>query len=272
MILAALRSELFKLGRNRWSLFWTFGLMPLFALVSGLIEQAYSHIYAGDLIPYAAPLEESLSGLGFISTSIAQLCAIVGAAILFAGEYRWETWRAILTRTERVPLMLAKMLTFAIAVAASILLCSLARFIVGLVDAAFSGRASWPPVGAGEILLAHGLGFLATFLQLMATAAFVMTVSVATRTMTAAIVAPILLLVVGEVSSIRYYAGLDLVGVVFPNIAGAGIRQLGQSVMGEPDVLLTHLAFPGAIALAGWFVLFLGMGLAAFRRQDLARE
>lgn len=272
MILAALGSELFKLGRNRWSLFWTFGLMPLVALVSGLLEQAYGHLYAGDVIPYAAPLEESLGGLGFISTSIAQLCAIVGAAILFAGEYRWETWRAILTRTERAPLMLAKMLTFAIAIACSILLCGLAGLIVGLVDAALTGSARWPAVGAGDISLAHGLGFLATFLQLMATAALVMTVSVVTRTMTAAIVAPILVLVVGEISSIRYYAGFDVVGVVFPNIAGAGIRQLGQSVMGEPDVLLSHFALPGAIMLAIWFVLFLGIALLAFRGQDLSRE
>jgi ABC-2 type transport system permease protein len=272
MILDALRSELFKLAKNRWSLFWAFGLMPMFALVSGVLEQAWVHFYAGDLIPYAAPLEDSLSGLGFISTSVAQLCAIAGAAIIFGGEYRWETWRAILTRTERIPVMLAKMITFAIAVAASILLCGLARFIAGLLDAALSGRASWPAVGAGEILLAHGLGFLATFFQLMVTAAFAMTVCVVTRTMTAAIVAPLLLLVIGEISSIRYYSGMDLFGAVFPNIAGAGIRQLGQAIMGEPDVLLPHLAFPGAITLAMWFVLFLGMALLAFRAQDLSRE
>lgn len=272
MILAALRSELFKLGKNRWSLFWAFGLMPAFALVTGLLEQAYVHVYAGDIIPYAAPLEDSLSGLGFISTSVAQLCAIVGAAILFAGEYRWETWRAILTRTERVPVMLAKMITFAIAVSASILLCSLARFIVGLVDAAFTARTTWPSAGAGEILLAHLLGFLATFLQLMATGAFVMTVSVATRTMTAAIVAPVLLLVISEISSIRYLMGGDPFGVVFPNVSGAAIRQFGQALMGEPDVLLPHLALPGAAMLAGWFLLFLGMALLAFRGQDLSRE
>lgn len=272
MILDALRSELFKLGRNRWSLFWTFGLMPLFALVSGLVEQGLVHVWAGDLIPYASPLEESLGGLGFLSTSIAQLCAIVGAAILFAGEYRWETWRAILTRTERVPVLLAKMLAFAIAVSASILLCGLARLVVGMADAAMTARTTWPLVSAGEIALAHVLGFVATFLQLMATAACVMTVSVITRTMTAAIVAPLLVLVAGEISSIRYYMGGDPFGVVFPNIAGASIRQFGQGVMGEPDVLLPHLAVPGAAALAGWFALFLTIALLAFRRQDLSRE
>lgn len=272
MILAALRSELFKLSRNHGSLFWAFGLMPAFTLAGGLLEQFYSHVYAGDLIPYAAPLEESLLGLGTMSTSIAQLCAIVGAAILFAGEYRWETWRAILTRTERIPIMFAKMIAFAIAAGVSILLCGVARLIVGLVDAALTGSTLWPEVGAFDVLLAHLLAFSATFLQIMATGACVMLVSVITRTMTAAIVAPLIFLVAGEIMSIRYYAGLDFFGVIFPNIAGAGIRQLGQATMGEHDVLLPHLALPGAALLVGWFAVFLGAGLFAFSQQDLSRE
>ena len=37
----------------------------------------------------------------------------------------------------------------------SILLCGAARFIVGLVDAALTGSALWPEVGAFDVLLAH---------------------------------------------------------------------------------------------------------------------
>lgn len=272
MILAALSSELFKLTHNRWSMISAFGLMPAFTLLAGLLEQVFGHFFAGDLIPYAAPLEESLLGLGAISPSIAQLGAIVGAAILFGGEYRWETWRAVLTRTERVPIMLAKMIAFAIAAGVSILLCGAARFAVGLVDAALTGGAVWPKAGGLAIILAHLLGFAATFLQVMATGACVMLVSVMTRTMTAAIVAPVILLVTGEILSIRYYAGSDLLGVIFPNIAGAGVRQLGQALLGDHDVLLPHLALPGAALLLVWFALFFGLALAAFVRQDLSRE
>ena len=117
--------------------------------------------------------------------------------------------------------------------------------------AAFTARTTWPSAGAGEILLAHLLGFLATFLQLMATGAFVMTVSVATRTMTAAIVAPVLLLVISEISSIRYLMGGDPFGVVFPNVSGAAIRQFGQALMGEPDVLLRLARGSGLDGLSG---------------------
>ncbi len=99
-----------------------------------------------------------------------------------------------------------------------------------------------------------------------------MLLAVITRTMTAAIVAPLILLVAGEIMSIRYYAGFDLFGVVFPNIAGAGIRQLGQAIMGDHDMLLPHLALPGAALLGIWFTLFLVAALLAFSRQDLSRE
>ena len=158
MIANALGAELYKLSRNTWSLFWAFGFMPVFALASGLLEQAYTHFTAGDLIPYASPLWESFSGFATFSVSIFQICGIAGAAIIFAGEYRWETWRAMLTRNDRLPVMLAKLITFALAISASLVLCALARFIVGLVDAALTHDASWPRADTGGIALGHPLG------------------------------------------------------------------------------------------------------------------
>ncbi|MEZ6030642.1 MAG: hypothetical protein R3C46_12945 [Hyphomonadaceae bacterium] len=272
MIANALGAELYKLSRNTWSLFWAFGFMPVFALASGLLEQAYTHFTAGDLIPYASPLWESFSGFATFSVSIFQICGIAGAAIIFAGEYRWETWRAMLTRNDRLPVMLAKLLTFALAITVSLVLCALARFIVGLVDAALTHDASWPRADAGGIALGHLLAFTATFMQMMVTASFVMLVSVITRTMTAGIVATLLVLFACEIASIRGNAGGDPIWVLFPNIAAEGIRQAGRATMGDPDTLLSAFAMPGAAALVMWFVLLTTAALTLFLRQDLSRE
>lgn len=273
MIADALHAELYKLSRNRWSKFWAFGFMPAFALASGLIEQAYYHFSMGDIIPYAAPLWDSFSGFGTLSASIFQLCGIAGAAIIFGGEYRWETWRASLTPNDRMPLMLAKLLTFAIAISACLVLCSLARLISGLVDAGLTrAGTTWPSVGAGEIALAHLLAFAATFMQMMVTASFVMLVAVITRAMTAGIVATLLVLFACEIASIRGNAGGDPVWVLFPNIAGEGIRQAGRTVMGDSDTILAGFALPGAAALVMWFVLLTAAALALFMRQDLSKE
>ncbi len=272
MIIDALRAELYKLSRNRWSTFWAFGFMPLFALGMGVIEQAAYHFYMGDLLPYAAPLHESLGGLATFSASIFQLCGIAGAAIIFGGEYRWETWRAALTRVDRAPIMAAKMLAFAIAISISLLLCGVARLIVGFIDVGLTGYATWPPVDPGAIALAHLMGFSATFLQMMVTAAFVMLVCVVSRAMTAGIVAALLTLVACEIASIRGNMGDELIWVLFPNIAGEALRQAGNIMMGGRDGLLAGFAWQGAAALVMWFILLSAAALALFTRQDLSKE
>lgn len=272
MIIEALRAELYKLSRNRWSTFWAFGFMPLFALGIGLIEQIVVHGYLGDIIPFASPLRDSLDGLSMLSSSIFQLCGIAGAAIIFGGEYRWETWRAALTRVDRAPIMIAKMLAFAVAISISLLLCGVARLIVGFIDMGLTGSAVWPPVSAGEVALAHLIAFAATFLQMMVTAAFVALVCVITRAMTAGIVATLLVLFACEIASIRGNAGGDMNYLLFPNISGEAIRQSGDIVTGGRDGLLAIYALPGAAVLALWFFVLFAAALTLFLRQDLSKE
>jgi ABC-2 type transport system permease protein len=272
MIIDALRAELYKLSRNRWSTFWAYGFMPLFALGMGILEQIVFHVYMGDIIPYASPLHESLGGLASFSVSFFQLCGIAGAAIIFGGEYRWETWRAALTRVDRAPIMAAKMIAFAIAIAVSLALCGVARLIVGFMDVGLTGAATWPPVDAGGVVLAHLIGFAASFMQIMVTAAFVMLVCVVSRAMTAGIVATLLVLVACEIASIRGNMGDDPNYLLFPSIAGDAVRQAGNIVMGGRDGLLAHFALPGAAALVLWFILLFAAALALFTRQDLSKE
>jgi len=272
MIAEALQAELYKLSRNRASTFWAFGFMPLFALGAGLLEQGFVHFYIGDIIPYASPLQDSLSGLASFSVSIFQICGIAGAAIIFGGEYRWETWRASLTRVDRIPAMIAKMIAFALAISASMILCSLARLIVGFIDMALTGNAVWPEVGAGEILLAHLVAFAASFLQIMVTAAFVMLVCIITRAMTAGIVATVLVLVACEIASIRGIAGGDAIYLLFPNIAGDAIRQAGQVIMMQREGLLAGFAPMAAPALLVEFLMLAGAAIVLFVGQDLSKE
>ena len=200
MIGQAFRAELFKLLRNRWTLFWAFGFMPVFALVSGLIEETAVRAYVGDMLPYANPLRYAYDGLGSMQSSVFQVFVIVGAAILFAGEYRWETWRAILPRNDRTAVMLAKLALYAVAVAVCVAACGIARGLVGLYDAMLTGEATSP----AEPVLGLLAGFTGACLQLMVTGALVMLVAVLSRSMMAAIVAPLVILVAVDLSAIRF--------------------------------------------------------------------
>lgn len=269
MIGQAFGAELFKLSRNRWSLFWAFGFMPVFAIVSGIVEETSVRAYVGDLLPYANPIRYAYDGLGTTQSSIFQVFAIVGAAILFAGEYRWETWRAILPRNDRTAIMIAKLLVFAIAAAASIAACGLGRWLVGLYDAMLTGRADSPQ----SPLLGLLTGFSAAFLQLIVTGTLVMLVAVVSRSLMAAVVGPLVILVAVDLSAIRFRLETgELWLAALPNFAGRAMRELGLAVMGEPDAIGVHLAAPGAIAMMAWTALLAIAAIVVFQRQDLSRE
>ncbi len=273
MILQAFRAELFKLVRNRWTAYWAFLFMPTLTLLIGLADESFGHFYTGNVIPFADPVSYGIMGLGTMQNSISQLFAIVGASILFAGEYRWETWRAILPRTERHAAIFAKLMVFALAIATSIVLCGVARMFVGLYDAALTPNAVPLPYEAGNVLLATLVIFAANFLQLMATAGLVLIIGVITRSMMAAIVAPVLILFACEIATLRIgFANPDMWTVILPNIAGRSIQQSGFATLGDADAFGTHLALPGAAALVLWLVLLTGAAIYLFQRQDLSRE
>lgn len=269
MIGQALRAEIFKLLRNRWTFFWAFGFMPLFALLSGIAEETLTRAYTGDPLAYANPIRYAYDGLSSMQASIFQLFAIVGAAILFAGEYRWETWRAILPRTDRTAILIAKLTVYALAIAACILACGIARFIVGLYDAMLTGHADWPENPALALLT----GFGAAFLQLMVTGALTMFVAIVSRSLMAAIVAPLVILVALDLASLRFRLETgELWLAALPNFGGRAGREYGLALLGEPDAIGLHLAVPGAFAMILWTLVFAGAAIAVFLMQDLSRE
>lgn len=269
MIGQAFDAELFKLLRNRWSLFWTFGFMPVFVLAVGLIEETLVRAYTGDILPFANPTLYAYDGLGLMQPSISQLFAIVGAAILFAGEYRWETWRAILPRNDRMATLVAKLLLYALTAGASILACALARLLVGFYDAMLTGQADAPASPVVGLLT----GFGGTFLQIMVTGALVMLVSVVSRSLLAAIVGPLVILVAVDLSAIRFRIETgELWLAALPNFAGRALHESGLALLGEPDAVGIHLAMPGAIAMMLWTALLAIMAIVVFQRQDLSRE
>jgi ABC-2 type transport system permease protein len=276
MILQALRAELLKLSLNRWSLFWAFGFVPIFKLLSGIGLNLFVRTsFRGVAIPnIAAPLASTLDGLSAYGNLFLELFAISGAAILFAGEYRWETWRAILPRNSRTAILIAKLVVFAICAVVSILLCGLAGVLVGLIDMGMKDAiVIWPKAGAGGILTALALGFAATLLQLMAAAGLVMLVAVFSRAMIASIIAPFIILVAAEIAAtLLRIPDTDLIGAGLPSTAGRAIRELARANLGNPDAYGLNLALPGAAALALWSIALSVAAMVMFRRQDLSKE
>jgi ABC-2 type transport system permease protein len=276
MIKEAFGAEWLKLTRNRWAMFWAWGFVPVLTLAFGVLVETFSRSTPGGaMLGYAAPVNSTLDGLGSYGNIFFRLFPIAGAATLFAGEYRWETWRAILSRNERTTIMLAKLCVFAVAGAISILLCGVAGFVTGLYEAALFSNLNWPAVGAGDVVLSLLVGFAASFLQLMATAGVVILISVLSRSMIAAIIGAFSVFLVAELFSAFMRLGLasaSEIMALLPNVAGDSMRQMASAIRGDPDALGLHLALPGAAALFLWCIVLSAAAIALFHRQDLSRE
>jgi ABC-2 type transport system permease protein len=289
MILQALRAELLKLTRNRWSTFWAYGFPPLFTLFSGLLVQFVFRLTdEAAMFNAAAPISSIRDGLASYGSLFLQIFPIAGAAILFAGEYRWETWRAILTRNGRTSIMLAKLIAFIIAVVLSILACGIAGAIVGIVDASQAANLVWPRADGGLIALSLAMSFGGAFLQLMATAGLVMILAVFSRAIIAAIIGPFLILSVAEIASLRFrLPDLRDWAPLFPNLATDAIQQVSHNMLDNSGTTISDLARSalgsaagyaqkvaplGAAALVVWAAVLLAAAIFIFRSQDLSKE
>ncbi len=272
----AFAAEWLKLTKNRWAAFWAWGFVPVLTLAVGVLIETVSRATPGSaMLSYAAPATSTLDGLGSYGNIFLRLFPIAGAATLFAGEYRWETWRAILPRNGRSTVMLAKLSAFALAGAASILLCGTAGFLTGLYEAALFGNLDWPTAGAGGVALSLLVGFMASFLQLMATAGLVMLIAVLSRSMIAAIIGSFSILLAADLLSVYLrvrLASASEIMALLPNVAGDALRQMASALLDDPDALGLHLALPGAASLILWCVVLSAAAILLFRRQDLPHE
>ncbi|HEY0052170.1 MAG TPA: ABC transporter permease, partial [Caulobacteraceae bacterium] len=153
MLADVIRAETAKLLRNRATAFWAFGFVSVLSLILNLVAYFYTR---GELPPgVERPVDlaqMTLSGVSQAAGPLTLLFCLMGAATIFAGEYRWETWRLMTPRATRTQLWLGKVVVFAAAVAVSILLLGLASLITGVVQLAM-GDAAAPARGElGEYL------------------------------------------------------------------------------------------------------------------------
>lgn len=276
MIGSALSAEWFKLTRNRTVLIWAFMAAPVVTLGLGVfIEASISSSTRGvEEFARTEPAEYVWRALNMTGNPIVQLLLILGASIVFGGEYRWETWRSIVPRSSRFALISAKFLAFAIAAALSVLACGVCGFLIGLFSAAANGVAPTNPnASAFGVVAGLGLTWLGSTLQACLIAAVCALTAVLTRSVLAATLITFLAIVVQEAGGGRLtIAGSSPTIAAIPGIAARGVRDWGAALMGGDGAIGAHLGPAGLVSLLVWLALTLTATLAVFQRQDLSRE
>lgn len=291
MLVDAIRAEGFRLSKNRGILFWSL-IFPqiLFlagAILSFVIEKSGVVAASGNAearaemaaaMPKTGVLDmgQSLAASGNdLANPLILAFVLIGAAILFAGDYRWETWRLVTSRNSRVNLVLGKVVVFAgLALAAM-----LAFIITGLTTDVIQAAVFSRPLGFSMSVSDVGHFLAAAALSLVRITQFVMIgllIATVTRSLLATLFVP-LVLGIGQAFGplVMGQARVDPDGWIgILALPARAVGALYNLVAGglEASLVPDGMAIKAAISLALWTLLPLVGAIAWFNRQDLSKE
>ena len=150
MLVDAIRAEGFRLSKNKTALFWSLAFVPIIAVVIGavtnfVLKGSETKILGDTKMPpeirealtrgtldMGDALVQAAAGL---ANPLVLLFVLIGAATIYAGDYRWETWRLISARNSRVNLLLAKLAVVAVLALAAMGFMLVASVIENLIKA-----------------------------------------------------------------------------------------------------------------------------------------
>lgn len=288
MLVDAIRAEGFRLLKNRVVLFWSVVFPQLLFLTGALIAFSMTKGRVGGSAEANAKMEAALPSTGLLDVGQSLVGSgddlanplilafiLIGAAILYAGDYRWETWRLVTARNTRVNLMLGKVVVFASLAASAILAFILVSIATDFIQAAIFSRPLGFTMSAADF--GHLLAMAA--LALVRLIQFVMIgllAAAVTRSLLAALFVP-LVVGVGQAfgALLMPQAGLDPDGwfgiLIMPARALGYLNSL--IVGGIPaSVVPDGMAAKASLSLILWTLLPFAGALAWFRRQDLSKE
>jgi ABC-2 type transport system permease protein len=288
MLFDALAAETYRLMRNRLTVFWSVVFVPLMFAVGGVIYHLVNKTQ-GDSVAAAAGLPVTGAGsplnlaefvtFGANQTANGALMTfmLIGAATVYAGDYRWETWRLISARNSRTALILAKVGTMKLlAVAASVAML-IAAFVYFLAQGLVFERPITFALGGAEAGDA-ALLWLLSFVRLVQYGLIGLLTAVVTRSLLAALFVPWALgfgqsvlgappvMMLLKLSPDGWPAQLLMPGLAYDtlkNLVSPGIAQVMST-----DAAL----WPALVSLMLWCAAPVGLALLLFRRQDLSKE
>lgn len=265
MIRALISAELIKLYRQPGLLFWGFLSAPAAALALKIAFESVLFIRSGKLPPGQADLFTSAAqSLGIAGNPFSQLLYAIGISSVFFTEYRFSTWRNLVPRVGRIPPLVAKWAACLLCTVIGLVLAIVGDVSLNTVLAFFAGSAEsqspLPSNGIGVLITAFAIAVL----ELSALGSVVAALTIAFRSMLAAIV-PVFLLAIGT-SLLQAYLGAAVLNLPLPSLAADALRAwLFDGADGRFAAL-------GIGTLFAWCVTSIGIGTAIFSRQALSSE
>ena len=290
MLVDAIRAEGFRLSKNRTALFWSLAFVPIISVAIGtltnfVLKGSETKILGDEKMPpeLKAALgrgtldmgEALVTAAGNLANPLVLLFVLIGAATIYAGDYRWETWRLISARNSRVNLLLAKLGVVAGLALAAMAFMLVAGVIENLIKAAvFERTLTFSLTGDG---LGQFFGFLGlSWLRILQFAMMGMLAAVVTRSLLAALFVP-LVVGVAQFFTPQMLLPMGMMPDAWLSVLvnpGAATDAIQAAIAGGPRAaaLPDGILLKAWLSLGLWTLLPLAGALAWFRRQDLSKE
>ena len=287
----AIRAEAFRLTKSRTTWFWSVFFAPLLLLVLGAVTSFFikakeAEIAAnpnmqadlGEMLA-TSPLDlgqAMIANAASLSNPLVVTFMLIGAATVYAGDYRWETWRLISARNTRPNLILGKLAVVIGLSLVAMLVMLISGSISDMIQAGIFGRGLTFTMSGGDV----GQFFMLAGLSLLRIVQFTMIgllAAVMTRSLLVALFVP---LVLGIAQFFLPMQVLPPMGFmpdswvsILINPGGAfdslkALVQGGEAAASVPD----PVAVRAWISIALWTVLPAVGAIAWFNRQDLSKE
>ena len=290
MLVDAIRAEGFRLSKNKTGLFWSLAFVPIIsvaigALTSFVLKGSETRILGDEKMPeeLKAALgrgtldmaDALVSAAGNLANPLVLLFVLIGAATLYAGDYRWETWRLISARNSRVNLLLAKLAVVAGLALAAMGFMLMAGVIENLIKAAVFERSLTFALTGEKALQFAGFASL-SWLRILQFTMMGMLAAVVTRSLLAALFVP-LVFGIAQFFTPQMLLPMGVLPDAWLSILvnpGAATDAIQAAIAGgvRAAALPAGLLPKAWISFGLWTLLPLAGALAWFRKQDLSKE
>ena len=284
LLFDAVFSEAYRLTRNRMTVFWSVLFVPVLYFFGGIAYHIITKAKVPELPPGIAErmgqepvniAEGLMTGAGMGANGAILVFMLIGAATLYAGDYRWETWRLISARNSRTNLILGKVAVFKLLALAGMIAFLIASVLNSVSQAVVFARPlgfDMDGAGVGQFLLL----WLLSWVRIVQYAMLALLTATLTRSLLAALFVP---WVVGFAQSLFGGPGLALLGwnpqdwlphLILPGLAFESLKAAIQQ--GGENPAANALVVKALTSLALWTLIPLAGAIAWFRVQDLSKE
>jgi ABC-2 type transport system permease protein len=282
-MLDALSAERLKLSRHKatWFLVWLYPILFLL-LFSVSVVVALTHAGApAKPMTVAAWLQQTAMIWKLPSQTIGRYLIAAYVAVVFAGEYGWNTWKLIVPHRSRVSLIAAKFVTIFLLFLVALALTAAISLLFTWLEGSIRGHPIPAGVTAAAILEAQGRAALSGLAPFLFTLASISLAAVLTRSMVAALVIGVVLATIEQLfvklgPLLSVYAP-SLVWTLYHALPGYHLDNLESWITNGsaqpapfPDGRVVALGWTTSLAVAAAWIVALAAGtFAAFKRQDI---